>query len=82
MKPGYLTSECWITVGVLVAGLAVQLGFVNAADVGGLTDGWSKTVTAIFTLGAQAAAALAYLRSRHALKAASAKQAPSGSVLP
>ena len=68
MKPGYKTSEFWITLGVLVIGFLVNLGVVNAGDVSTITNNWSKCVTSIFTLVTQLSAALAYLYSRHQLK--------------
>ena len=70
IKPGWQTSEAWITGGVLLAGLLVQIGFVNSADLSRITDGWSQAVTAIFTLLFQASAAVHYLHGRNALKGA------------
>ena len=70
IKPGWQTTEFWLSLGTIAAAVGVQMGFINGADVTKFTDGWSQTVTAAFTLVAQLYMAISYLKSRQALKVA------------
>jgi hypothetical protein len=69
MKPGYLTTEFWVTlVGQLIAILAT-VGVLSAHDASTLTEAATRITTAAFTLGSSAAVVIHYVKARTSLKA-------------
>jgi len=68
MKPGYLTTEFWVTLVTQFVSVLTVLGVVTAQNAGQLTDSATGIVTATFTLLTNAAAVIHYIRSRTALK--------------
>jgi hypothetical protein len=69
MKPGYQTTEFWVTLFGQAIALLTTIGVFNSQDAATLGDGITKIVTAVFTLGTSALVALHYVKSRWALKA-------------
>jgi len=69
MKPGYQTTEFWVTAVTQVIAILTTVAVLSPRDAGALTDNTTSIVTAIFTLGTNAAAVIHYIRGRHALKA-------------
>jgi len=68
MKPGWKTSEFWISVGGTVLMVLVALGFVTKDDASGLGSAWANTVGAALALAAAAAPILRYVGARAGLK--------------
>ena len=68
IKPGYKTTEFWVTLLGLAVSAAVALGWVPAADQE-LINGWIyETVEAVLSLAAIAVVAREYIRSRTSVK--------------
>lgn len=68
MKPGWQSSEFWITLlGQVLAVLALT-GAINVGDRAQLETALTNAVTAIFALSASAAVVIRYIRSRTELK--------------
>jgi len=68
MKPGWQSSEFWITLlGQVLAVLALT-GAINVGDRTHLETALANAVAAIFTLAASAAVVIRYIRSRTELK--------------
>ncbi|MBY0522211.1 MAG: hypothetical protein K2R98_02370 [Gemmataceae bacterium] len=72
MKPGWQSSEFWITLlGQLLALLALA-GVIGSGDRDKLETALANAVTAIFTIASSAVIVVRYIRSRSELKAISA----------
>lgn len=68
LKPGKHTSECWITLGVLLIGFLVQTGVVSATDATTLQGAITHGIEAGFAFVAQASVVIAYIRGRVEVK--------------
>jgi hypothetical protein len=68
MKPGFKTTEFWLSILAQVLGFAVLLGFVTANDSRTLEESLGKAVAAIFTVLSSAKVVIDYIKSRTALK--------------
>ena len=68
MKPGWKSTEFWITLTGQIIALCVILRLVNPADQQQLQDTAGMAVTAVFTLIASAGTILHYVSSRTNLK--------------
>src|SRR5262245_56954074 len=69
-KPGYQSTEFWLSLITQGLAFAVLVGFVSANDSRTLEESLGKAVAAIFTLIASGKTAIEYIRSRTALKSA------------
>ena len=68
MKPGYQTTEFWLTLLSQILALCVLLGWINVGDKDRLETALTNTVTAAFTFAASASVVWQYLQSRTRLK--------------
>jgi len=68
MKPGWQTSEFWITIGSQLLAFLALVGLVPASDRATLESALASAVTAIFTVISSAAVVFRYIRSRSELK--------------
>ena len=50
MKPGYKTSEFWLTLVSVVVGGAIGLGFLPSAEGEQLQSGLTAVITGVFTI--------------------------------
>lgn len=64
MKPGYLTTEFWITLVAQAVNIAVQLGWVGAGEAGTLKDALTQVIAGVVAI----VSLVEYVRSRTALK--------------
>jgi len=77
MKPGWQTSEFWVTlIGQVLALLAIT-GAISIGDRDKLETALTNAVTAVFTLLTSAVIVIGYIRSRTALKSAAIPVPPS-----
>lgn len=67
-KPGYLTTEFWVTVVTQIVTVLVLTGAVKAADAADLKDATSKAVVSAAALIASAATVWRYIASRTSVK--------------
>jgi hypothetical protein len=80
MKPGYQSSEFWITVLGQILALLALTGAINVGDKDKLETALANAVTAVFTIVSSTVVVIRYVRSRTALKS---QQLPDGnSFLP
>jgi hypothetical protein len=68
MKPGYQTSEFWLTLLSQALALLVLTGGVSAGDKDKLETALANAVTAVCTLVASASVVWQYVQSRTSLK--------------
>jgi hypothetical protein len=68
MKPGYRTTEFWVTLLGQGIALLATLGVLAAPEAATLTEAAGKLVTAAFTLASSTAVVLHYVQSRTRLK--------------
>ncbi len=68
MRPGYKTTEFWITLAGQIVSLCVILGFVNPSDKQHLQDTVSAAVASVFALVTSFFTIVHYVSSRTALK--------------
>lgn len=64
MKPGYKTTEFWLTTTTAVVSFCVTVGFVSTADGQELTDALTKIAGAVTVLGTNAIVVVTYIRGR------------------
>lgn len=76
VKPGWKTTEFWITLLGQVLALLVALGVVQTSDAGLLGNALSNSITAIATLLANALIVVNYVRGRAHLKATQLENVP------
>ncbi len=76
MKPGWKTTEFWLTLGISMIAILVALGVVTPAERESVNGWWTNTVSTIALLVAQATTAWRYIQSRQALKAEKVVQTP------
>jgi hypothetical protein len=74
MRPGWQTSEFWITLVGQVLALCVLLGLVQPADQEHLQSTLNQAITAVFGLTASVITIVHYVHSRTALKQCEAVQ--------
>lgn len=67
-KPGYLTTEFWMSFITQALGFAVLLGFIQVNDSRTLEEALGKAVAAVFTLLASGKVAIDYIRHRTLVK--------------
>ena len=68
MKPGYKTTEFWLTVIAQILAVAVLFGVVTAEQVDTLNGAIESAVKAFIGLWLAVAPLVEYIRSRAALK--------------
>jgi hypothetical protein len=68
MKPGYQTSEFWLTLASQMIGLAALFHFTSAEDSKTLGAALSQGITAVFAFLASARTLIGYVNSRTNLK--------------
>lgn len=68
MRPGYKTTEFWLSVIAQALGFAVLLGFVTFNDSKTLEESLGKAVAAIFTVVASMRSVVEYIKSRTEVK--------------
>lgn len=64
MKPGWLTTEFWMTIVVTIVGLLAALGIVGPADRPGVEGALQQMVQAIAGFIAAAVALWRYVKGR------------------
>lgn len=67
-KPGWRTSELWLTVGKVLLTAGVALGFFTQADADSISGPISKATVAAFAFLANAYAVGEYIKSRRSVK--------------
>ncbi|MFO0966847.1 MAG: hypothetical protein U0793_14840 [Gemmataceae bacterium] len=77
-KPGYKSTEFWLSLITQALGFAMLLGFVSANESRTLEESLGKAIAAIFTIIASGKTAIEYIRSRTALKSEGDKPGPPG----
>jgi ABC-type phosphate transport system auxiliary subunit len=70
VKPGYLSSEMWLTLGKIILSLLVTLGVISQADMTTFAGMWATAVTAAAMFIANAVAVVFYVRGRTNVKTA------------
>jgi hypothetical protein len=68
MKPGWQSSEFWITLLGQVLALLALSGVINVGDKDKLETASANAVTAVFTIVSSTAVVIRYIRSRTELK--------------
>ncbi len=68
MKPGYMTTEFWLTLLAQVVPILVLTGVVSSADAQGVTDSTTHAVEGIGSTAVAVAALWKYIQSRADLK--------------
>jgi hypothetical protein len=68
MKPGWQTSEFWITVAGQALALLALTGAINSGDKDRLETALANAITAGFALIGNAVVVIRYVRSRTELK--------------
>ncbi len=76
MKPGYRTTEFWLSLIAQGLGFAVLLGFVTVNDSRSLEESLGKAVAAIFTVISSAKVVIDYIKSRTLVKTGDAATPP------
>lgn len=70
MKPGWQTSEFWLTSATTIIGFGVSIGLVSVADAATLTSAVTQSVTAVATIAGAVTVILSYINSRTKQKVA------------
>lgn len=70
MKPGWQTSEFWLTSAVTIIGFGVSIGVLSAGDAATITDAVTKSITSVATIAAAVTTILSYINSRTKQKVA------------
>ncbi len=70
MKPGYRTTEFWITLATQVLTLLAVTGWISGADRDNLTSAVTQAITAVFSLLTSAGVVKQYIQSRAHVKTA------------
>jgi hypothetical protein len=68
VKPGYRTTEFWVTLIGQAVALGVVFGIVQPQDQGTIADAASKAVQGVFALIVSGATILSYISARVRLK--------------
>ena len=68
VKPGYKTTEFWITLLGQAVALGVVFGIVQPQDQGTIADAAGKAVQGVFALIVSGATILSYISARVRLK--------------
>ena len=68
VKPGYQTTEFWVTVGMNIIPILGLIGIIEIGAVGGVQEAWSGAVANV----AGAITAVLYIWSRRSVKIATA----------
>ena len=70
MKPGYKTSEFYVTIFAALGSLAVAFGVLQQAEADSLVSAIGQVASAIIVLVGAVAPVIAYIKSRAEIKAA------------
>ncbi len=70
MKPGWKTSEFWVSVFTALGSLAVAFGLLSQGEAGDLSTAVGQLVSAVIVLVGAVAPIIAYIKSRAEVKAA------------
>lgn len=68
MKPGWKTTEFWMTLLTQLVGLLVILGVISTQDRASIEGALSSAITAVVTLIAQVSVLWKYIQDRTQLK--------------
>ncbi len=68
MRPGWKTTEFWLSLLTQVLALFTVLGFITGAEAKTLEDALSKCIAAVFLFAANAYIVVSYIKGRVALK--------------
>lgn len=68
VKPGWKTTEFWVTIIGQAVALGVVVGIVQPSDQGTIADAASKAVQGVFALIVSGATILSYISARVRLK--------------
>lgn len=68
MKPGYLTTEFWISVSAQLLGVLVLIGVLSPTDQASMGDSIAKSVEAIGVIIANTVVIVHYIKSRTEVK--------------
>ena len=69
LKPGYATTEFWVTVASQLVAVLALVGLVSFGDVAGIQDATSKAIVGAAAVLANALVVVRYVRGRMDLKA-------------
>ena len=69
MKPGYKTTEFWLTLSTLAVSGLVLFGVVSPADQAGMSDASSHLIESIVSIVTTAGVIYKYIHGRNTLKA-------------
>lgn len=68
LRPGWQTTEAWLTLLGVVMSALVAFHVTSSADAASLTDSISKIITSLFAIIASASMVIHYVEGRVALK--------------
>ena len=73
MKPGWQTSEFWLTAAMQIIGLLVVVGVIAVGDKATVEGAVAEGIKAIFALATNALVLWKYIQSRGEVKVEAAK---------